>query len=449
MEEAKIEQKHLTGEDVKAWVISATMGYGHNRAVHPLREIAEEKIITVGAGDAASKNEEKLWKRLLGAYEFMSRAKGIPIIGKPIFNLLDALLHIPSYYPMRDLSNATFQVDLLESSIKKGLCSAMLDKIRTKNLPIVTSFYASAIAADMKGFHNVYCIICDADLNRVWAARQPWESRIDYFAPCGKAAQRLKAYGVPDQRIYITGFPLPSELIGGEEMTVLKKNLGRRLVNLDPRKVFRGRHEKNVEHFIGINNYIESVKSKLTISYAVGGAGALKEIGGKIAFSLKNKILSGEVKLILIAGTKRNVNDYFRSVKNQITDNDSQIEIIYSDSLDEYFEKFNHAMHETDILWTKPSELTFYCGLGIPIIMTPTIGSQEKFNRQWLFEVQAGIKQMNPEYTDQWLYDLLNDGVLAEMAWSGFLKARKLGTYKIIEVLKTGRITYSKSPVLR
>jgi len=82
-------------EEVKAWVISATMGYGHQRAVHPLREIAEEKIITVGAGDAASKNEEKLWKRVLGAYEFMSRAKGIPIIGKPIFNLLDALLHIP------------------------------------------------------------------------------------------------------------------------------------------------------------------------------------------------------------------------------------------------------------------------------------------------------------------------------------------------------------------
>lgn len=435
--------------DIRAWVISATMGYGHQRAVYPLRDIAEEKIITVGAGDAATKNEEKLWMRVLGAYEFMSRAKGIPIIGKPIFNLLDALLHIPSYYPMRDLSNATFQVDLLESSIKKGLCAAMLEKVKTKNLPIVTSFYASAIAADMKGLNNVYSIICDADLNRVWVARQPWESRIHYFAPCGKAAQRLKAYGVPDERIFITGFPLPTELIGGEEMPVLKKNLGKRLVNLDPRKVFRGRHEKNVQHFIGKENYNDSLKSKLTISYAVGGAGALKEIGGKIAFSLKNKILNDEVKLILIAGTKQNVNDYFQSVKKQITNDDSQIEIIYSESMEEYFEKFNRAMHETDVLWTKPSELTFYAGLGLPIIMSPTIGSQEKFNRLWLFEIQAGIKQMNPEYTDQWLHDLLNKGILAEIAWSGFLKARKLGTYKIIEVLKTGKMTHAQSPVLR
>lgn len=435
--------------DIRAWVISATMGYGHQRAVYPLKDFAEEKIITVGAGDAASKNEEKLWKRVLGAYEFMSRAKGIPIIGKPIFNLLDALLHIPSYYPMRDLSNATFQVDLLESSIKKGLCAAMLEKVKTKNLPIVTSFYASAIAADMKGLNNVYCIICDADLNRVWVARQPWESRIDYFAPCGKAAQRLKAYGVPDERIFITGFPLPEELIGGEGMSVLKKNLGRRLVNLDPRKVFRGRHEKNVQHFIGKENYNDSLKNKLTILYAVGGAGALKEIGGKIAFSLKNKILNDEVKLVLIAGTKKNVSDYFSSIKNQITDDDSRIEIIYSESIEEYFEKFNRAMHDADVLWTKPSELTFYAGLGLPIIMSPTIGSQEKFNRLWLFEIQAGIKQMNPDYTDQWLNDLLNKGILAEMAWSGFLKARKLGTFKIAEVLKTGKMTQAQSPVLR
>lgn len=436
-------------DEVKAWVISATMGYGHQRAVYPLKEIAEGKIITVGAGDAASKNEEKLWKRVLGAYELMSRARSIPVIGKPLFSLLDTLLHIPSYYPIRDLSNATFQVDLLESSIKKGLCSAMLDKVKMKNLPIVTSFYASAIAADMKGSHNVYCIICDADLNRVWVARQPYESRIHYFAPCGKAAQRLRAYGVPDERIFITGFPLPIDLLGDRDLSVLKSNLGTRLVNLDPKNVFRARHEKSIQHFIGEENYSNRDKRKLTIAYAVGGAGALKEIGSKIAFSLKDKILRDEIKLLLIAGTKQNVFDYFKSVKEKITTDDSKIEIIYAETLEEYFQKFNRAMHQTDILWTKPSELSFYCGLGLPVIMTPPIGSQEKFNRLWLFEIQAGIKQMNPEYTDQWLHDLLNKGILAEMAWSGFLKARKMGTYKIIEILKTGRMTQSNSPVFR
>ena len=86
---------------------------------------------------------------------------------------------------------------------------------------------------------------------------------------------------------------------------------------------------------------------------------------------------------------------------------------------------FNFALHNTDILWTKPSELSFYCALGIPIIMTPAIGPQEKCNHRWLREIGAGIKQQNPEYTNQWLLDLLNKGRLAEAAWNGFLKGRK------------------------
>ncbi len=433
----------------KAWVVSATMGYGHQRAVYPLKDIAEEDILTVGSAHAATKNEEKLWKRVLGAYEFMSRARGIPFIGKSIFSLLDTFLHIPSYYPMRNLSNSTFQVDLLQSSIKKGLCSAMLDKVGTINLPIVTSFYASAIAADMNGFHSIYCIICDADLNRVWVAKEPWESSINYFAPCGKAAQRLKAYGVPDERIFITGFPLPLELLGDEKLNVLKSNLGKRLRRLDPQKQFWQRHGVSVEHFLGKENCINNNEQRLTITYAVGGAGALKEIGGKIARSLQNEINNGSVKLILVAGTKEIVRDYFVETKNKVAPGSSNIEIIYSDSMHDYFDKFNTALADTDILWTKPSELSFYTALGIPIIMTPPIGSQEKFNRKWLFEIQAGIKQVNPDYSNQWITDYLKKGILAEAAWSGFLKARKLGTYKIIEILNTGKMTQDNSPVMR
>ncbi len=436
-------------DDIKAWVVSANMGYGHQRAVYPLKSIAEEEIITDGFNLAVSQNEEKLWKRVLYMYEFFSRVKGIPIIGNPIFSLLDTILRIPSYYPMRDLSNTTFQVNLLEASINKGLCAGMLEKVATKNLSIITSFYASAIAADMKGFHSIYCVVCDADINRVWVAKEPWESRVNYFAPCGKAAQRLKSYGVSNERIFITGFPLPLELLGDSKLSALKSNLCQRLMRLDPDNKFWIRHGQNVKYFLGEENCSLPKKKKLKITYAVGGAGAQKEIGGKIAFSLKKKILDDEVQLVLVAGIRTNVRDYFNSVKKKITDDDSKIEIIYADTLDEYFLKFNKALKDTDVLWTKPSELSFYCALGLPIIMTPPIGSHEKFNAKWLLEVQAGIKQENPEYTDQWLFELLKKGRLADAAWSGFLKARKLGTYKIIEVLKTGKILDEHSPVLR
>ena len=54
-------EQHLTSEvetnTKKAWVTTADMGYGHQRAVYPLRDIAEGGIITVGSGLAESKNE--------------------------------------------------------------------------------------------------------------------------------------------------------------------------------------------------------------------------------------------------------------------------------------------------------------------------------------------------------------------------------------------------------
>jgi len=350
---------------------------------------------------------------------------------------------------MRNLSNTTFQVNLLESTIEKGLCKGMLEKISTKNLPLITSFYASAIAADKKGFNKVYCIICDADINRVWVAKDPWESRVEYFAPCGKAAQRLRAYGVPDERIHLTGFPLPVELLGDENLSLLKKDLAQRLFYLDPNGKFWARHGRNVEYFLGKENCVFRNKRKLTITYAVGGAGAQREIGKEIAESLKDKLRGGEIRLILVAGIRKEVNEYFKTVKKEIDLDGESIKIIFSESLHEYFNLFNQALHETDILWTKPSELSFYCALGIPIVLSPIIGSQEKFNRKWLHEIQAGIRQENPEYTEQWLYDLLNRGTLAESAWDGFLKARKLGTFKIKQVLEKGYLEKITDPVMR
>jgi hypothetical protein len=433
----------------KAWVVSADMGYGHQRAVHPLRDRAEEGIISVGKNDAASSLERRLWSQLLGVYEFFSRSRAIPVIGKPLFNILDRFLRIPSFYPMRNLSSSTFQVNLLSSFVRRGLCSGMLARIRTKHLPMVTSFFASAIAADMSGYDQIYCIICDADLNRVWVAKEPWESRITYFAPCGKAAQRLKAYGVPEERILLTGFPLPDELVGGKDLSILRHDLGQRLHYLDPNNRFWPLHGKNVRHFLGDGHCIFERERVLTISFVIGGAGAQKEIGGKIARSLKDRILAGTLKLNLIAGVKEPVRTYFERIKSEIAPHTDNLTVISARTLEENFEKFNTVLRETDILWTKPSELSFYCALGIPIITTPTIGSQEKFNRQWLLELQAGIRQENPEYADQWLFEWLSNGRFAEAAWSGFLKARKLGTHKILEVLDTGRITHDTSPLFR
>lgn len=443
-------QEKLPKPNKRYWLASADMGYGHQRAIYPLADIAEEgEIITIGSLSSNSAAEQKLWNRMLRMYEGFSRATSIPFFGKTIFGLLDSLLYIPSYYPIRNLSGATLQVKLLTSSIKKGLCAGFLEKIKNKHLPIITSFFAPAIAADMAGHDEIYCIICDADLNRVWVAEQPWESRIKYFAPCGKAAQRLRSYGVPENRIFITGFPLPHSLIGGTDMPLLKRDLAQRLANLDPRGRFRVRNEKSIEHFLGIEALSVEPLSYLTITYAVGGAGAQKEIGSVLMKSLKEKIHSGHVHLNLVAGIREDVFRYFHDEAKKILGDSELVKIIYSDSMHEYFEEFNNAIRTTDILWTKPSELSFYTGLGLPIIMSPALGSQEQFNKYWLFDITSGIKQLTPEYTDHWLFDFINKGRMADAAWDGFLKARKLGNYKIREILETGMMSTSDSPLMR
>ncbi|MEK7072745.1 MAG: hypothetical protein AAB969_04190, partial [Patescibacteria group bacterium] len=101
----------------------------------------------------------------------------------------------------------------------------------------------------------------------------------------------------------------------------------------------------------------------------------------------------------------------------------------------EFFKEFNKVLRKTDILWTKPSELSFYCALGIPIITAPPICSQEIFNQRWLRFIGAGVKEDEPRYVNEWLPDWLKSGWLAEAAMQGFLEAPKFGTYNIEKII--------------
>ena len=443
-------------QEALAWVTAADMGLGHKRAAWPLRLYGREGLVIAGSDEDTSPDELAQWNRLRRAYESLSRIKSFPLIGNALFGLMDRLMAIPTAYPARDLSRATFQVRLLQRLIDRGLCGSFIEKVRSEPLPIVTTFYAQAIAAEQAGFSRVYCLICDADVNRVWVGPRPHESRVEYFVPCGRALRRLRQYGVPDERIYMTGFPLPVELIGDAELSTLKHDLGRRLARLDPRNRFWPLHRHSVEYFLGAENCPDErglQAGPLTITYAVGGAGAQREIGAGILRALLPRLAEGSVRLNLVAGKRPEVRQYFAEriaeAGRELPESVANVNIVHHPEDGGYFDAFSKILHDTDVLWTKPSELSFYAGLGIPVIMAPTIGSQEVRNREWLHEVQAGIDQLDPAFTSEWLFDLLNEGRLAESAWDGFLKARKYGTYKIVEILKTGTMARETSPLKR
>jgi len=361
----------------------------------------------------------------------------VPVLGKIGFGVYNEIMKISPFYPFRDLSKPNFSVLMLKKSIKKGLCKSLIEYVKKKDIPFFATHPIPAVAAHYSGLKKIYCLATDTDIARSWVIDNPKENTITYFAPCVHVAVRLREYGIKENQIILTGFPLPKENIGGENFSILKEDLANRLINLDPNKIFLGSYEETVKKKLG------ALKKKsdhpLTITYAVGGAGALIEVGVKIIKSLKEKILKEEIRINLVAGTRMDVLAFYKKqienlgLKEHLAKN---INIVFALDKKDYFWKFNMALRKTDVLWTKPSELSFYTGLGLPIIIAPPIGAHENYNSEWLSHMGSGFVQENPDYTEDWLYYWLGDGRLAQAAWHGWIEAPVLGTYKIEKILK-------------
>lgn len=414
----------------KAWIISVSMGYGHQRAAFPLRELApENKVILANDYQAIPEKDRSIWQTSRRLYEFISQFRKIPFFGDFLFFVLDQFQKIQSFYPKRDLSKPNFQLEQTYSLIKKGWGRDLINKLKEKPLPIVSTFFSPAFMAERFGYPgNVFCLICDADVSRSWAPLRPKRSKIKYLVPTSRAAERLKLYRIKPENIFLTGFPLPLENIGTKNLEVLRRDVAQRIVKLDPKRKFFDHYEALIKKYLGKSP--SKVSRPLTIIFAVGGAGAQKELAVQIAKSLAKKIKGKEVKLILVAGIREEVKKYFERKIRGIA-----VEILFEKEIGKYFEQFNKALRKADILWTKPSELSFYCALGLPIIIAPPLGSQEKFNKEWLLQLGAGIPQKNPLFTNEWLFDFLDRGLLAEAALQGFIEAEKLGTINIQKII--------------
>ncbi len=434
---------------MKAWVVAAEMGLGHMRGIWPLSYLSPEGVFVAGSTQESTEHEKKLWDRLRNGYEWISRFKKVPLIGEAMFRIFDRLQAIEPRYPFRDQSRPNIQVKLIRKFVDMGLCDRLMEKIKTEPRPYITSFYATAIAADVAGYGKIYCVICDADIGRGWVAKDPRTSRIEYLAPCGNVVRRLRAYGVPDERIFLTGFPMPRQLTGGPDLAQLRSDIGQRLHYLDPSGRFMQLNGTSVQHFMGSDCCAFREDRVLTIAFCVGGAGAQKEIGAAIMKSLASQLREGLVKLNLVCGVRPEVKAWFQAQIDLILPGCPHVRTVGGNGYRDYFETFNESLKTTDILWTKPSELSFYCGLGIAMILAPDVGAQETMNRAWLTDIQGAVAQEDPAYTHEWLADMLRSGRLAEAAWNGFLKARCCGTFKIQELLETGTMQRQSDPLLR
>jgi len=423
----------------KVWVISVNMGYGHQRTAYPLRNLTfEGKIINANDYQGIPEKDKAFWESMRRYYEAFSRFSRIPLIGKATFSIYDEFQKILGFYPKRDLSKPNFALRQIYSLLKKGWGKDLIEKLKENPLPLISTFFTPAFMAEFFNYPGeIFCVVCDADISRTWAPINPGTSKIKYFAPTERVVERLKLYGVRSENIFLTGYPLPLENIGSEKMETLKEDLRHRILNLDPQKKYFEKYKILVEESLGALS--EKSDHPLTIMFSVGGAGAQKEIAIQIVKSLRERIKRGEIKIILSAGIREKVKEYFEKEIGQelfLTNLDQNVEILYQEKIENYFKEFNQKLRKTDILWTKPSELSFYATLGLPIIIAPPIGSQEEFNKRWLLKSGFGALEENPSYTDQWLFDWLNRGYLAEAAMEGFIEGEKLGTINIQKIIE-------------
>jgi hypothetical protein len=419
-------------------LVAVDMGYGHLRAAYALVDGLGGDVLELDRPPLASPREQRWWRWLRTGYELISRGSQLPYVGRPLRAVLDAITFIPEIYARRNQSKPTLAVATLEALARRGLGGGMMDFLRRENATLVTTFYAPAVIADYHGYPRAVCVVTDSDINRAWVSRHPAHSAVHYCAPSERAVKRLRAFGVPAEFIHLTGFPLPPELLGGPELSRLKRNLAARLVRLDPKGVFREQMRGELDHFLGPLPDEESGRPPL-LTFAVGGAGAQLGIAKQFLPSLRRPIGEGRIRVALVAGFRREAAGRFeRWVREAGLDAylGSDIEILCEDDFPSYYRRFNALLARTDILWTKPSEMTFYGALGIPLVFSWPVGGHERANRRWALHRGAGFKQESPRFAWEWLREWVNEGTLAAAAWSGYVRLPKFGTFRIAEVVE-------------
>ena len=163
----------------QAWVVALDMGYGHQRAAYPFRDIAYEGIITANTGEMVDPAERKRWVTLQSLYEGVSRVNKVPVVGPWLWRTYDRFQAISPHYPFRDLSKPTFGSMRLDRLMGQGFGSSVVEHTRKRDdLPLLTTFFAIALAADrIRDGRTSSASSPTRDINRIWVAKEPARSR--------------------------------------------------------------------------------------------------------------------------------------------------------------------------------------------------------------------------------------------------------------------------------
>jgi UDP-N-acetylglucosamine:LPS N-acetylglucosamine transferase len=391
------------------YLVSVDMGYGHLRAAWALADRLGVPVQRADCAPLADAADRRVWWASREGYERLSRLSQHPVFGPPFRALLQRLTAIHPSGTASDASRPDGATRFLDRRIERGFGAALCRHLEASGDPLVTTFYAPALAADRFTTATVFCIVTDSEVHRVWAPAKPGDSRIRYLVPAPGTAARLIAYGVPETNITVTGFPLPGDLEDRAE-----ELLDRRLRRL------AGRGD-----------------GPPLVTFAVGGAGAQAARARCLLESLEGPLRRGEVRLALVAGLRKGLARRFRRwiAKVGVDHDPEAVTIVEADSFETLYRRFNRLLERTDALWTKPSELSFYAALGLPLILDDPVGDHERANARWVALAGGGLQRPTGRDQGTTLTGWLAHGRLAECATNGFAELPRGGTNTIARIV--------------
>lgn len=408
-------------------VAAIDMGYGHLRAAAPLADALGVPLLLMERPPLGQARDAWFWWRTRMLYEPLTRWSQVPGLGVPLRELLARITAIPD--SNGDLSAPTAGTRWMERAARAGAGRALAEHLRETGAPLLATFYAAPILAELHGAERLHCVVTDADVNRVWAPPHPARSRIRYYVPSEPARRRIESYGVAPERIRLTGFPLPHDLVGGRQMPALKRNLASRLGRIDPGRAV-------ADAAAGEIGPVPRDESPPLVTFAIGGAGAQVGIAERLVHGLAGALRARRLALALVAGRRRDVARSLRAaIGAERLDGHPCIEVLEERDTLKYLRGFNALLARTDVLWTKPSEMTFFAALGLPVVAAPPVGVHEERNLRWAVEQGAALPQGDPERAGDWLPRWIEEGVLARAAWNGYRRLPRLGLYEIVDDL--------------
>jgi hypothetical protein len=413
-------------------ILAVEMGYGHLRPAHALAEMFGTDVIRIDAPPIAGRMETITWNAARSAYHGLSRACDLPVLGSGAKLVLENITRIT---PLR--IHSTREPANVWTRLADGLAETFIGQsfrhiASWTGRPVIATYPVAAFAARRLRGTGIFCLVTDTDLNRAWVPVKAEESEINYLAPVVRVAERLRSFGVSERKIHITGFPLPPALVNKAESAA-----ARRLIRLNPDGASCISVKKYIEEMIR-NAGNSSPIRPISVTLAIGGAGAQTKYAFQIIKSLKQKILDRELVLSVITGVRPKVasrlSGMIRAAGLGMCINNG-VRILYADDLTQYFRLFNDRLADTDVLWTKPSELVFYASLGLPILLAEPIGGQEHANRNWLLSKEAALDAGDPAAFDRRLDCLLAGGELCRIAWNGFSRLERNGAQNIVKTI--------------